>query len=112
MTERTYTREELMQAAEEVEGISIQGLQNLLDYIDAKDRRAQALAAQMAQAKRSKPPVPEDYRKVAIDASGYNIGPYTFIGGDKHYWLPPEEARKERPDVSKGILHTDTLFAE
>lgn len=47
--------------------------------------------------------VPQGYLCRGVDANGYNIGLYIFQAGDRHFWLPPEEAVKERPDLSKGI---------
>jgi hypothetical protein len=108
MTERTFTRNELMQAAEETRYASSKGVQDLLDYIERKEHAALVDASLKAPAKS---PVPEGFLRRAVDANGFNIGQYTFEVGDKHYWLPPEEARKERPDIQKGILHTDALFA-
>lgn len=47
--------------------------------------------------------VPDGYIMKAVDAHGNNIGSYTFLASDRHIWLPPEEAKKERPDLTKGI---------
>lgn len=108
MTERTFTRDELMQAAEETRYASSKGIQDLLDYIERKEHAALVQASLNAP---GKPPVPEGFLRRAVDAMGFNIGQYTIAAGDKHYWLPPEEARKERPNLALGILHTDALFA-
>jgi len=60
---------------------------------------------QMLREKTSNPPegVPQGYLQRAVDAQGFNIGFYTFAALDKHYWLPPEEAVKNKPDLSLGI---------
>ncbi|AXH59613.1 hypothetical protein [Pseudomonas amygdali] len=60
---------------------------------------------QMLREKTSTPPegVPQGYLQRAVDAQGFNIGFYTFAASDKHYWLPPEEAIKNKPDLSLGI---------
>ena len=48
--------------------------------------------------------IPDNFILRAVDFNGYNIGLYTFSAGDKHYWLPPEEAVKERPNLSLGFI--------
>lgn len=100
MTERTYTQAELQAVAARLGGREEAVLQKVFTQLAHDEEAARILASQ--------PPrpltIPDDFKRIGVDSLGYNIGRYIIADGDRHIWLPPEEACKERPNLSLGIF--------
>lgn len=100
MTDTQYTKEQLMAVARDMGDDAARLLAEIIARLSINEEPAEQI----------KPiNVPTNFKRIAVDHLGYNIGQYVFGNGDKHVWLPPEEACKERPDISKGILHKDVI---
>jgi hypothetical protein len=105
MTERTFTQSQLLEAAQNMRNgssyaQSIKAVIKEIVRLEEADRIA-----------RLEPPrpsvVPDGFRKICVCSRGINRGIYTIEKGDRHIWLPVDEARKERPDLATGIWAED-----
>lgn len=97
MTTLSYTKEELLEVASRMRLGKRETLEDVLDQIEKE-------AVHILLTPVRPPSIPQYYVRRAVDVNGFNIGTYTIEGGDQHYWFPVEEARKERPNRSLGIL--------
>lgn len=104
MTERAFTQAELIKATSTMRdgGRYAEMINAVVAEIDRQEEAARILAD-----KPSPTTVPKGFRQIAVCANGYNIGRYLFHDSDRHIWLPPEEAIKERPNLILGIWAED-----
>jgi hypothetical protein len=107
MTERSFTRAQLLEAACTMRGGSryAEAIEALITQIEKNEEAARILAAAPARPTR----VPEGFKRICVCDKGVNRGVYTIHDGDRHIWLPLVEANKSSPDLSLGVWDKDIV---
>lgn len=100
MSERAFTEAELLQATATMRNSDkyAEAITAVLAEIDRQEEAKRALADKPAPAG-----IPEGFKWICVCKDGINRGLFTIYPGDRHVWLPPEEAVKNRPDLNQGV---------